>query len=178
VTTYNKTEWVYLDGKAYWVQAHKPNQWGKWSMQFYPTQKSLDFLRELIAEKGIKTQIKKDDDGWFIRVSKPTQLTLKTGKIVGMTQPELFNGNLPIMEGDKIVGYAPLTEPVGNGSDGVLKLDMYSYTIPASGGKKGWALRWNSLRVDNLVPFNKGSIDSRTAHAAEGLNEQPKQAAW
>ena len=173
-----KNEWVYLEGKVSWVQAHKPNQWGKWSMQLYLSQKSLEFLRELIAEKGLKNQIKKDDDGWFIRISRPTQLTLKTGKIVGMTQPEIFNGNLPIMDGDKIVGYHPLTEPVGNGSDGVVKLDLYSYNIPMTEGKKGFALRWNSLRIDTLVPFNKKSVDNYTALSAQGLNEQPKQAAW
>ena len=174
-----KTEWVYLDGKVSWVQFHKPNQWGKWSLQLHLSQKSLDYLRELIAEKGLKTQIKKDDDGWNIRLGRPTQLTLKTGKIVGMTQPEIFDGNHPFKDDEgKITGYPPLVEPVGNGSDGVVKCDLYQYTIPMTQGKKGYALRLNSLRVDTLVPFNRNSLDERTSLQAEGLHDQPKQAAW
>ena len=174
-----KTEWVYLDGKASWVQAHKPNQWNKWSMQLHLSQKSLDYLRELIAEKGLKTQIKKDDDGWYIRLGRPTQLTLKTGKIVGMTQPEIFDSNHPFKDDEgNITGYPILVEPVGNGSDCVVKCDLYQYTIPMTQGKKGHALRWNSVRIDTLVPFNKKSLDERTVNQAEGLNDQPKQAAW
>jgi hypothetical protein len=174
-----KTEWVYLDGKVSWVMAQKPNQWGKWSLQLHLSQKSLDYLRELIAEKGLKTQIKKDDDGWYIRLSRPTQLTLKTGKIVGLTAPELFDGNIPLKDDEgNIIGYAPLLVPIGNGSDGVVKCDLYQYTIPMTQGQKGHAMRWNSLRIDNLVPFNSKSLDERVANSAKGLNDQPKQAAW
>lgn len=171
-----KTEWVYLEGKASWVQAHKVNQWGKWSMQLHLSPKSLDYLRELIAEKGLKTQIKKDDDGWFIRLSRPAQLTLKTGKIVGLTQPEVLDGQHPITSEDGKKIYPPLIEPIGNGSDVVVKCDLYQYTVPMTNGKKGYAMRWNSVRVDNLVPFNRPSFDDALERASEGLSEQPAQA--
>jgi hypothetical protein len=148
-------------------------------MQLHLSPKSLEDLRNLIGEKGLKTQIKKDDDGWFVRLNRVCELTLKTGKIVGMLPPEVFDGMHPIKDEDgKVVGYPPLSEPIGNGSDGVAKIEVYPYTIPHTDGKKGYALRWHSLRIDTLVPFNKASFDEAMDNGVRGLPEQPKQAAW
>jgi hypothetical protein len=171
--------WIYLEGKVSWVHIHKPNQWNNWSLQLHLSNKSLEYLRELIAEKGLKTQIKKDDDGWFINLKRPTQLTLKTGKIVGLTQPEIFDGQHPLQDKDGKTYYPILVEPIGNGSDAVVKCDLYQYTIPMTNGKKGYALRLNSLRVDSLVPFNRPSFDDGLAIASKGLEDQPaRQEAW
>ena len=171
------TEWYFLTGKGSWVSPHKINQWGKYSMKLYPNAESLALLLQLQKDKGIKNKIEQDDDGWWVRLNRPSELKLRTGKLVGMNPPEVFNGNMPIKDdAGKIVAYAPLTEPIGNGSDVVAKVEVYPYTPPASrDGKKEWAMRWFSVRVDHLIPFNKPSFDEGGTNAVMGFETQGKQ---
>ena len=197
------TEWYFLTGKGSWVSPHKINQWGKYSMKLYPNAESLALLLQLQKDKGIKNKIEQDDDGWWVRLNRPSELKLRTGKLVGMNPPEVNNrdsnildvgyagvvggdrllhgrlpyGNMPIKDdAGKIVAYAPLTEPIGNGSDVVAKVEVYPYTPPASrDGKKEWAMRWFSVRVDHLIPFNKPSFDEGGTNAVMGFETQGKQ---
>lgn len=172
------SEYHKLEGKGSWVQAHKVNKWGKYAMQLHLSPKSLDYARELIAEKGLMNKISKDDEGWFIRLSRPSQITLKTGKIVGVTPPEILDGQHPIEQPDGKVIFPPLIEPIGNGSDVIAKVELYSYNDPMNPGKKKYAMRWDSLLVNNLVPFNKKSFDDDLVNANKGLEDHPKQAGW
>jgi hypothetical protein len=167
-------EYVYLKGKASWVQAHKINEFGKWSLMLHPDRESLDILRDLQAD-GVKNVIKKDDDGYFVRLARPNEIKVK-GKIIGMVAPEVFDGTKPLKDDDgNIIGYYPFKEYVGNGSDVVVKMQVYQHGIPGQPGKKAKAIRWESLRVDNLIPYTKASFDERSADMVDGLEKQTKQ---
>lgn len=171
------TEWYFLKGKGSWVTPHKVNQWGKWSMKLYPDPETLSLLLELQKEKGIKNKIEKDDDGWWVRLNRPAELKLRTGKTVGMKPPEVLDGNYPIKDDEgNVVGYRPLVEPIGNGSDVIAKVEVYPYSSPMSrDGKKEWAMRWFSVRVDTLIPFKKDSFDDGATNAIAGFENQTRQ---
>lgn len=130
----------YVGGKLSWVKAHAPNQWGKWTCQLHPTPESLEKIREMQAE-GLKNVIKKDDDGYYVNFSRPTSTVIQ-GKVRGFAPPKIL---------DKDGVETPNTN-VGNGSDGVIKLEVYSHKTP--GGGKAIAARLDTIRVDNLIPFD------------------------
>jgi hypothetical protein len=123
----------------------------------------LEIIREL-QTKGIKNQFKKDEDGYYIQFSRPTERKMK-GKVIGMTPPLVTN-----KEGQPMEGVA-----IGNGSDGTIKLEVYQHPTPSGG--KAHAARWDALRVDNLIPFNKDTDfpDPAQKEQAKGLDEQPEQ---
>jgi hypothetical protein len=169
------TDYIYLKGKASWVQAHKVNEYGKWSMMLHPDTDSLNIIRDLQAE-GVKNVIKKDDDGYFVRLARPHEIKVK-GKIVGMVAPEIYDGNKPLKDENtgEIIGFYPFKEYVGNGSDVIAKCEVYQHGIPGSPGKKAKAIRWLSLRVDNLIPYTKKSFDDASNESVAGFADQPKQ---
>ena len=156
----SNTEHVYIQGKLSWVKCQVPDEWGKWKVTVHPTPASLEKIRELQAE-GIKNVIKKDDDGYKCTFSRPTQKTIK-GKVVGLTPPEILQAD----------GKTPLTGVlVGNGSDGTIKLEVYTHGTP--GGGKAKAARLLSIKVDNLIPFElKRDFDAKQQEAVKGLDEQ------
>ena len=161
---YNKTTYEFFQGKAKWVKHHRPNQWGKWAMTLYPNAQSLDRIRELQAE-GIKNTLRKDEDGYYINIGRPVQITAK-GKVVGMTPPVVYlkDWETPL----------PQDQLVGNGSDVTVKCECYGGTSPV--GTKYKAIRWQALRVDNLVPYERErDQDHYEAHLTKGLDEQPSQ---
>lgn len=155
---------VYIKGKVSWVKYVTPDpMYNKWSVQIHPDQEGLEAIRELQTQ-GVKNQFKKDEDGYYINFSRPTERKMK-GKIIGMTPPVVLNS-----EGVPMDGVA-----IGNGSDGTLKLEIYSHPTPSGGKAK--AARWAGLKIDNLVPFNKDTDypDPAMKEQAEGLDEQPQQ---
>jgi len=168
------TEYIFLQGKGSWIRPHQVNPWGKWSMVLYPDAKSLEKLRELQAE-GVKNSISKDDDGWYVRLSRPTELKVN-GKLIGLRPPEVFDATKPLPDG----GYMPLKDtPIGNGSDVTVKMEVYQHRVPSGpDGKPKYAkaMRWNSLLVENLVPFqSRKEFTEDELKAVRGFEEQPKQ---
>lgn len=158
------TEYVFITGKLSWVKTTVPNEWGKWTVTVHPTVESLEKIRELQAE-GVKNVIKKDDDGYFTTFSRPTQKMMK-GKVIGLAPPEVLQAD----------GKTPLTGIlVGNGSDGVVKLEVYQHGTP--GGGKAKAARFLSVKIDNLIPFElKRDFSAGQQEAVAGLAEQkPEQ---
>jgi hypothetical protein len=160
----SNSEDVYLQGKVSWVKYVTPDpMYNKWSLTLHPTPESLEKIRELQAE-GVKNLVKKDEDGYYVSFSRPTERKMK-GKIIGMTPPVVLN-----KEGIPLEGVA-----IGNGSDGTVKLEVYSHGTPSGGKAK--AARWAGLKLDNLIPFNKDTDfpDPAMKEQAEGLDEQPQQ---
>jgi len=158
-----KTENIFIQGKLSWVKVQVPDEWGKWKVTVHPNAASLDKIRDLQAE-GLKNVLKKDEDGYFVSFSRPTQKMMK-GKVIGLTPPELLMAD----------GKTPLQGVlVGNGSDGTVKLEVYQHGTP--GGGKAKAARLVSIRVDNLIPFEiNRDFDRDQKEKVAGLEEVPPE---
>lgn len=135
-------EIVYLKGKVKWCKHIAPDftfdTAGKWSVVLYLEGAELEKARDLQAQ-GIKNTIRKDDDGWYITLSRKCSYEVR-GKNVGRTPPEVFR-----MDGENKVA---IDSRVGNGSDGIAKCVLWS--SPNFPGKN---LRWEALRVDTLIEY-------------------------
>lgn len=154
---------LYWQGKAKWVRAVQPDlTYNKWNFVLYPLEKHLDEIRELQAQ-GMKNVLGKDDDGWKINISRPTQKVWK-GKVIAFAPPTIVDA-----EGRPLDGVT-----IGNGSDVTAKIEKYQHGTPS--GKKATAIRWEGLRIDTLVPFEaKTDFPEPQASMVQGLTEQPKQ---
>lgn len=165
MTFVNKgSDYIYIQGKVSWVKYITPDpMYNKWSVTIHPNTEGIEAIRELQTQ-GVKNQFKKDEDGYYIQFSRPTDRKIK-GKVVGMTPPVVLD-----KDGNPLDGVA-----VGNGSDATVKLEIYSHPTPSGGKAK--AARWASMKVDNLIPFNKDTDfpDPAQREQAEGLTEQPEQ---
>ena len=159
---YNKTEYVYIQGKVSWVKNKTTNKWNKYSVQIHPNPEGLEIVRDLQAA-GLKNNLKKDDDGYFVNFTRPASKEFKSGKIQTYAPPELFDA-----EGKRYEG------GVGNGSDATLKIEVYEHDTP--GGGKAKAARWVSARIDHQIPWDleeDGTDDQKFMQA--GLKDQPEQ---
>lgn len=156
---------MYLTGKAKWVKAVQPDtMYNKWQVVLYPDEPSLVKIRQLQTE-GLKNKLRKDDDGYNMNFSRPvTKENRKTGKQMPFSPPLVLNKDGQPYEGARI----------GNGSDVMLGLDVYSHTVPGS-PKGAKAARWVSIRVDNLVPFDKDNDFPDDEKEASVIKDQPQQ---
>lgn len=160
MANYSKTEFIYLQGKVNWFRPKVPNKWNKWSAQIHLDDKGLEIIRDL-QSKGLKNQLKKDDDGYFLNVSRPVTKETASGKILSFKPVEVFDADGQPYDGN-----------VGNGSDATLKVEVYQHATPGGGQAK--AMRWVSARIDNLVPFqNERDLNEFEKEAQSGLTEQP-----
>lgn len=137
-------EFFEVSGKLSWVKHLKPDEkYGKWSFRLHPDAKSLEFLRDLqTASKGIsgiKNVLGKDEDGYYMQFSRQCKKEMR-GQMVYFEPPRVVNE-----EG------LPVTEAVGNGSDGIATIELYTHNTPGGGRSK--AVRWESLKVINLIPY-------------------------
>lgn len=157
------SDYVYIKGKVSWVKYVTPDPtYNKWSITIHPDAESVELIRELQTQ-GVKNQWKKDEDGYYIAFSRPADRKIN-GKVLGMKPPVVLNA-----EGVPMDGVA-----IGNGSDATVKLEIYQHPTPSGGKAK--AARWESVRIDNLIPFNKDTDypDPAMKEQADGLDEQPK----
>lgn len=154
---------IYWQGKAKWVRAVTPDlTYNKWNFVLYPDEKHLEEIREL-QSKGVKNVLGKDDDGWKINISRPTQRVWK-GKVIAFAPPRVVDAT-----GMPLDGVA-----IGNGSDVTAEIEVYQHGTPS--GKKAHAIRWESLRVDNLIPFEvKKDYPEPIASQVQDLVDKPKQ---
>lgn len=158
---------VYLTGKGKWVRPNAPDPWGNWKMDLYLDQASYEKVLALKTTEngvgGIKNEIKKDEDGYYVTLRRPTQKVYK-GKVQGFAPPEVLDKELK-----------PLRDiNIGNGSDVTAKVVVYEHATP--GGSKARAMRWESLRVDNLIPFDgKKDFQEDQQKQVEGLADQPER---
>lgn len=140
VKRFRKEEEVYLKGKIKWCKHLRPDAtYDKYSVCMFITGEDLEKVREWQAQ-GIRNQLKKDEtDGWYITLSRKTSIETR-GKVIPLLPPKVIDkdGNV-------------ITDMVGNGSDGIAKCILWSFNpAPNISGK---ALRWEALRVDNLVKY-------------------------
>lgn len=162
MVNYKKNEYYYLSGRVDWYRPDVANKWNKWSHQLHPDAPSMEILRDLQAD-GLKNMIKKDDDGYYLNVSRPVNKQTATGKVIVFQPPETFDKD-----------GVPYKGAVGNGSDVTTKIEVYTYSPP--GGAPSKAMRWVSTRIDNLIPFNPDKdLNEWEKEAAEGLTDQPQK---
>jgi hypothetical protein len=165
-----KVEEIYIKGKLKWFSANRLDKFGKWSTIVYPDTESLEKIRELQAE-GVKNTIKKDEDGYFVRFTRPPTIDKF---IHGIGKQKVA------LEAPKVVGKdgIPIEELIGNGSDGTLKIEVYEHGTPPAPGSskpgKAKAVRWMAARIDNLVPYTPASRTPSDQKALSGLDEQPE----
>lgn len=177
-----KSKDYYWTGKVHWCRPFRPNQWGKYSSKFYPSTESLEEIRKLKepmedGTRGIQTVIGKDEDGEYIALNRNAMAKFR-GIEQAMGPVRVLDGTRSLPDGTPL----PLSESelpnIGNGTDAMVKVVCYKHRVPTSPGKYGRAIRWEAIRIDNLVPF-EGGDDFTTAEQQQlkGIADQPK-AAW
>lgn len=147
---------VTLEGTFYWAQhiyeptetpfkdKHGNLRW-VWKVMFRPTPDSLMQIMDL-QSKGVKNQLKKDEQGYFVNFSRPTKDS--AGK--ALRPPFVFAAD----------GQTVITDAIGNGSKGKLTLDLYEHKTPTGG--KANAARLYSITVTELVTYNSSGSTVET----------------
>lgn len=162
------TKFETFQGKAHWNSLTNIDKYGKWSIKLYLDPPSKEKFQELVAEHGILTRLSKDDDGYYANFGRHQKKTYGPKEII-------FNPPV-IVEAD---GKTPFLGKVGHGSDVTVTAELYPYTVPASGGKKGKALRLASVRIDTLVPFDvEEHGNEREVKQISALKGTPAQAGY
>lgn len=164
VKSFRKEEEVFLKGIIKWCKHIKPDMTfppGKWSTVMYIEGLELEKVREWQA-LGIKNSVKKDADGWYITLSRRCSINAKNGQVVGLDPPFVYT-----MEGENKI---PVTSLVGNGSTGVAKCHLWKFNPQPN--ISGTAIRWDSLRVDNLVPFDPDKDMPNPEYTIGGMEKQ------
>jgi hypothetical protein len=161
-------DYIFFQGKAKWVKSAQPNKFGNWSHDIYFNDESLEKFKKLQQDtdlvEGIKNTLKKDEDGFYASISRPTSKLMK-GKVVGFAPPIILD-----QTGQPLVDVL-----IGNGSDITTKIEYYVYKKPI-GTRKGSAIRWFATKVDNLIPFvSQRDFDDGQEKQVRGLAEQPAQ---
>lgn len=125
---------IYLKGKVKFIHAGELNKYNKWSVTLYLDKDGIEKIRELQAE-GLRNVIKRDDDGDYISFHRDPSNPR------AHTPPKCIDA-----EGKPIDG-----STIGWNSDVEVSLDVYK-----SGPKSQYkyvAIRWEGVKVHNLVPY-------------------------
>jgi hypothetical protein len=159
---------VIVHGKCRWCFTRKLDQNGEWSMNLYPNPESLDIINQLIKD-GIKNQLKKDDDGYYIRFRRHPQKQGKDGRVIQFDPPETLNADGSIC-----------TDIIGDGSDVSVRLEVYGGKNPFGTGSYK-AARLGGVKVQNLVPYIPATMakDEHEQKNAQRLMAAPlQQPSW
>lgn len=173
------TEWFYFQGKGSWanrLSVPDMDYNGKpcWSIKLHFTDKSHKEFLKLKEDgpdyRGIMNEVKEDQDGPFHVFKRPVTkewTDRSTGKktTIQLQPPEIIDSEGKPWDG----------RGIGNGSDITVKVERYKHTIPFKKGAKGTAIRLVSVKVDNLIPYDRKDFTPEQEHAVKGLDEQPKQ---
>lgn len=155
------TEDIFVKGKFKYMKHLRPDPKypDKWATLIYPDEDGLEKIKAL-KKQGIMNHLKMDDDGWYMNFSRPIERQWG-GKKEAMTAPRVV--------------YKDTDEPVeimvGNGSDGTLHLEVYSFPDKQRPGFFKKAARWKGAEIDNLVRYNPNPD-----YSEEELAEQKKKA--
>lgn len=138
-----------LEGSFNWVQIDEPvetpfkdkkgNLRWVWKAQFRPNAESLMKVMDL-QSKGVKNQLKKDDQGYFVNFNRP----VKDNAGKALSPPRAYKAD----------GITPLNDNIGNGSKGKVVLELYEHKTPNGG--KAHAARLYSFAITDLVVYSGG----------------------
>lgn len=167
------TEFAYIKGKASWIFLKNVSDFSDWRITLHLDAEQVNKVLDLQTQ-GVKNQLKKDDDGYYVRFRRPTEIKFKdkiTGleRTIAMKPPEVViindQGEPEIFDGF-----------IGAGSDVEVKLEVYQHGTP--GGGKAKAARLLGVRVDHLVPYTKENWTDETTRAVKGLIEDKPKPKW
>lgn len=146
-----------LSGKVKWCQPLRlDGKFNDYATQFFPDPPSLEKIKALLnGNPPIMNKLKKDDDGsYYLRLScKPNKL------INGVIKPF----KVDVFKED---GVTPTEVNIGNGSDVTVQIEVYTYRKG-----EGKAIRWKSIRIDNLVPYEANTM---RPERMEDMSDTPK----
>lgn len=138
------SEFITIEGALSWVKVDPNNpeppfgneKAGKWSSCIHPANRDdLDLIRDLQSQ-GLKNVIKKDENGYYTKFSRPVA-RYKGDELVKKFEPPKLTGALP--------------QEIGNGSLGKLTLEIYEHATPG-GVKKAKAARLHAVEITRLTP--------------------------
>lgn len=162
---------IYVEGVLSWVKHDKPDdKFGepKWSVVVHPYPESLKLIKEeLLPTKGdvygIMNKLQTDEEGDYISFSRHVS-KIYGGKIVPFAPPTVLRP-----DGSPL----PRDAAIGNGSTGKVCLEYYTWP---KAGKRGSAVRWDSLQLTNFIPYEpKKDMSPEEYKKVKGLVEQPTQ---
>lgn len=142
-------------GMFKWVRNTQPNQWGKYSLSFYP---ATSEVRKAIKATGIRNDLKEDDDGFFYNLASK----------------EPFD----VLDDD----LKPVTALVGNGSTGSVSISVETFTSPKYG--EVTRSQVTRVVIDNLIPYepkadaDEGEDDETPAKPAPKPAKKGKTTPW
>ena len=159
-------EYVYLSGKCKWAKGLlAPSQFKKYSFKLNLDNPSLSIVLDL-KKKGIKNEVSKDEDGYWINLSRPSEINIR-GAMRGIEPPVIITSeNIPWNK-DKMIG---------DGSDVTCKVAVRNWKSPF--GVPGVSIRLESVRIDNLVEFTTDNWPEAQAKQIKGLDEATKPAGY
>ena len=148
----------YLSGKGKYVRMFTVDKYGKYSLLLYLDKPSLAIWEQLKSE-GILNVLKKDDDGDYVRLSRPVKKTFRGIDTVLRPPDVMDKDGKPMVANDWI----------GNGSDITAKLTCYTFAKQFGGGT-GAAIRLEGIKVHNLVPYVASDRTPEEQEHVEGLD--------
>lgn len=157
-------ELIYIKGKLSWVKHIRPDTQfdpHAWKITIHPDDDSLEIIKGL-KKDGLQNHLKMDDEGQYITFSRKTERKFK-GRVEGMTPPVVIDKNK-----------VPIERPIGNGSDGIIELEVYKHKTPQPNVFKK-AARWSKLRVDTMIEFNAERDFPDGGASVKSLSEEPEQ---
>lgn len=140
-----KNETVLVSGKCKWCFTKKLDQYDAWSVVLYPDKDSLVIVNQLIKD-GIKNQLKRDEDGDYIKFKRDPNKKGKDGRIIQYGPPEAIMADGTVCN-----------EIIGDGSDVTVRLEVYGGKAPFGAGNY-LAARFGGVKVQNLVPYKPGEM--------------------
>lgn len=139
-----------LFGKIRWGKLFQPSVYNKYSLELNPDEESLSKCLEW-KKMGIRNVIKKDDEGYWITLSR--NATYKIGI------QEKINNPPTVLNSE---GHPwPKDVAIGNGSDVAVQVAVRTYKVPGTIDSHGTAIRLEGVKVLNLVEFDPNAVFTR-----------------
>lgn len=138
------TQTLLLSGLVKWAKVFKENmdaKYGKYTLMFQPDKDS----KALLKSSGSRVKAHEDEDGIWYKISRDHEKTFeKSGETVTFGPPKVVAAD----------NTTPFDQLIGNNSKVTLRVDVYD-------SQMGKGTRLQAVRVDELVPYEKGSDGER-----------------
>ena len=124
----------YFKGMAKWAKVRKPDSYDKYVVDLYMDDPSFD----LFNESGVELKIREDDDGTFVKLSRPIAKEIK-GQLVEYEAPKVLDAEGEVMDESILIG---------NGSQVICKVAVYDT-------RAGKGHRLEEVKVLDLVEYSE-----------------------